>query len=71
MHRAGRIAFEQRLVEIAAFNPHFRSWLLQDPRTAVENVLGVRLPKDLNVVVTEESQNTLHFVLPHKGGRTG
>lgn len=63
-----RAVFEQRLAEHAEKNPEFRKKLLQDPKGAVAELLGMDLPGDLKLVVHEEDESTLHFVLPPASG---
>lgn len=67
MSEKSRAEFEQRLVEFAENNPQFRGMLQKDPKTAVAQFLGAEIPDDLNIVVHEENESTLHFVLPPAG----
>jgi hypothetical protein len=53
-----------RLVARALADPAFRARLLDTPREAVEEELGVELPSDLEVVVIEERPDRLAIVLP-------
>ena len=51
MHEAtGRTEMERRLIERSPEDDAFRQQLLADPRTAVEQELGTRLPEDLRVL---------------------
>lgn len=59
-----RNEFEERLAELAAGDPSFRQELLSNPKKTISELTGVALPDDLNVVVHEENESTLHFVLP-------
>ena len=38
--------------------------LLEDPKGAVEEELGTRLPEDVRVVAVEETSDTIYLVLP-------
>ncbi len=47
----------------------FRAKLLQDPRSAIEEVTGMTVPESFHIHVHEESANDFHLVLPPSGGR--
>ena len=57
-------SLQQRLIEMAENDGAFRKRLLNDPRTAIREGLGLELPGDLEVVVHEEDVRTAHLVLP-------
>jgi hypothetical protein len=61
---SGRAEMERRLVERSLQDDDFRSRLLADPRAAVEQELGVRLPEGMRVEAVEESTDTIYLVLP-------
>ena len=42
----------------------FGQRLLVDPRAAVEEELGTRLPRGVRVVAVEEAADTIYLVLP-------
>jgi hypothetical protein len=42
----------------------FRQRLLEDPKAAVEQELGTRLPEGVEVRVVEETAGTIYLVLP-------
>ena len=44
----------------------FRARLIADPRAAVEEAAGIRLPDDYRIHVHEESATDAHVVLPPK-----
>lgn len=67
MAEQSRSEFEQRLMEFMEEHPEFREKLQQDPKAAIAQFLGAELPEDLNIVVHEEDESTLHFVLPPAG----
>jgi hypothetical protein len=41
-----------------------RKGRIEDPKGAVEEELGTRLPEDVRVVAVEESADTIYLVLP-------
>ncbi len=55
---------EQRVVRRAWSDPAFRARLLENPKAALEELLGVTLPERLNVRVAEERPDELCIVLP-------
>ena len=61
---AGRKQMERRLVERSLEDESFRQRLLEDPKGAVEQELGTRLPEGAQVRVVEESADTIYLVLP-------
>ena len=61
---AGREQMERRLVERSLQDDAFRRRLLADPRAAVEEELGTRLPEGVRVVAVEETADTIYLVLP-------
>ena len=50
----------------AAEDDEFRARLLADPRAALEEETGLRLPPDYRLHVHEESATEAHMVLPPK-----
>ena len=67
MSELSRTEFEQKLAALAAGSPEAREQLLADPKTAIEALLGIELPGEVNISIHEEDANTLHFVLPPVG----
>ena len=59
-----RDELEARLVTRAWNDPAFRQQLLDDPRTALEQELGVELPAQMTIQILEETPDTLYMVLP-------
>jgi len=47
-----------------ASDPDFRQQLLDDPRAAVSQLVGVDLPDVVTVTAHEESLTSIHLVLP-------
>lgn len=59
-----RAGMERRLIERSLQDDAFRQRLLEDPRAAMEQELGVRLPKEVQVRAVEETADTIYLVLP-------
>ena len=60
----GRQEMERRLIEKSAEDESFRQRLIEDPKGAVEQELGTRLPEEVRVVTVEETADTIYLVLP-------
>jgi hypothetical protein len=61
---SGRQEMERRLIEKSLEDESFRQRLIEDPKGAVEQELGRRLPEEVRVVTVEETQDTIYLVLP-------
>ncbi len=59
-----RQEMERRLIEKSLQDESFRRRLIEDPKGAVEQELGTRLPDEVRVVTVEETQDTIYLVLP-------
>src|SRR5215213_5260021 len=59
-----RAEMERRLVRRSMEDEPFRQRLLEDPKAAVEQELGTRLPEEVRVVAIEETTGTAYLVLP-------
>ena len=59
-----RAEMERRLIQRSLEDEEFRQRLLDDPKAAVEQELGTRLPEEVRVVAVEESADTIYLVLP-------
>jgi hypothetical protein len=59
-----RAEMERRLVQRSLQDDAFRQRLLEDPKAAVEQELGTRLPEEVRVVAVEETADTVYLVLP-------
>jgi hypothetical protein len=55
---------ERRIVQRSIEDDAFRQRLIEDPKGALEQELGARLPKELRVVTVEETQDTIYLVIP-------
>jgi hypothetical protein len=60
----GRAELERRLIEKSLQDESLRQRLLADPRAALEEELGTRLPENIEVRVVEETADTIYLVLP-------
>ena len=54
----------ERLIARATDDEAFRARLLSDPKAAVDEELGLRIPPGFTVEVHEEAADTSHLVLP-------
>jgi hypothetical protein len=60
----GRAEMERRIVQRSIEDESFRQRLIEDPKAAVEQELGTRLPEEVRVVAVEETADTIYLVLP-------
>jgi hypothetical protein len=61
---SARAEMERRIVQRSIEDESFRQRLLEDPKAAVEQELGSRLPEEVRVVTVEETPDTIYLVLP-------
>ena len=61
---SGRAEMERMLIEKSIEDDAFRQRLIEDPKAAVEQELGARLPEEVRVVTVEETAETIYLVLP-------
>jgi len=59
-----RAELQRRILDRAQADPAFRARLLETPREALAEELGVKLPSELEVVVVEERSDRIAIVLP-------
>jgi hypothetical protein len=59
-----RTEMERRLIQRSIEDDAFRRRLIEDPKGAVEQELGARLPEEVRVVTVEETADTIYLVLP-------
>ena len=55
----GRAAMERRLIEKSLQEESFRQRLLDDPKVAIEQEMGTRVPEGFEVRVVEENADTI------------
>jgi hypothetical protein len=60
----GRAEMEGRIIQRSLEDETFRRRLLENPRAAVEEELGSRLPEGVQVMAVEETADTIYLVLP-------
>jgi hypothetical protein len=60
----GRAEIERRIVDRAQSDAEFRARLIEDPRGAVGELLGVALPERIEVQVVQERPDLMCVVLP-------
>ena len=61
---SSRAQLERRLIEKGLEDESFRQRLLEEPRAALEEELGARLPAEIQIRVVEETADTIYLVLP-------
>ena len=66
-----RAEIERKLIQRSMEDEDFRQRLLDDPKGALEQELGTRLPDDAEVRVVEESADAIYLVLPSSASPLG
>src|ERR687890_406956 len=61
---SGKAGVERRIVQRSIEDEAFRRRLIEDPKGAVEQELGARLPEEVRVVAVKETADTIYLVLP-------
>ncbi|MBX3000337.1 MAG: NHLP leader peptide family RiPP precursor [Caldilineaceae bacterium] len=59
-----RHEIESQLIEKASADPASRQRLLDDPKAAIADLLGVELPPGMRITVLEETPGQHYLVLP-------
>ena len=54
----------RQIVEKSALDTDFRQQLLADPKTTINDELGVSIPDSMNIIVHESDMQTVHLALP-------
>ncbi|WP_436756461.1 NHLP leader peptide family RiPP precursor, partial [Streptomyces sp. URMC 124] len=54
--------FQTQLIQKAWEDPSFKAKLVRDPKSAIQEVLGVRIPDHIEVRTLEEQPNELYLV---------
>lgn len=52
------------LMKKAGADPDFRQKLIDNPKDAVQDALGIEMPADMEVKVHQNDMNTVHLALP-------
>ncbi len=60
----GREEMKRRLIERSLEDESFRQRLLEDPKGAIEQELGMRVPEEVQIRAVEETPETVYLVLP-------
>ena len=63
-----RTEIEKNIIERAMKDPGFREKLISDPKGALEEELGGKLPDDIKIHVNEEDADNIHITLPYGAG---
>src|SRR5690242_3651512 len=53
-----------QIIYKAMTDPSFRQRLLSNPKTVLEQEMGVTLPATVNIQIHEDNASTIHLVLP-------
>jgi hypothetical protein len=61
-----RKQLEEKLIAKAMKDETFRKNLLENPKAAIEDETGIRIPNAVNLKVVEEDPSTFYLVLPPK-----
>ena len=61
---SARAEMERRLIEKSLEDESFRQRLIEDPKGAVEQELGTRLPEEVRVVTVEEMRTPSTWCFP-------
>jgi len=59
-----RSSITEQIIKKAWMDAAFRSQLLRDPKSAIEEVFGVNIPAGIRINVVEETPDTVYLVLP-------
>lgn len=59
-------AVESQIYAKSLKDESFRESLLKDPKTTLENELGVKLPENLNIHVNENTATDFYITIPGK-----
>ena len=58
---------ETRILAKAAEDEGFRTQLIDDPKTAISEALGINLPEWVDMQVHQNTATTMHLILPSSG----
>ena len=59
-------AIENQIYEKALKDDAFRAELLKDPKSAIENEMGVKLPDNVNIHINENTASDIYLSIPAK-----
>jgi hypothetical protein len=60
----GRAEMKRSIIQRSLEDESFRQRLLEEPKAAVEQELGTRLPEGVELRAVEETADTIYLVLP-------
>jgi hypothetical protein len=63
---SSRSAMEQQIYDRIDSDPQFREALKSDPKSALEQALGIRLPPDITIEVVQDTADTHYVLLPEE-----
>ncbi|MEK3882321.1 NHLP leader peptide family RiPP precursor [Paenibacillus sp. PL2-23] len=63
---ANQQQLREQIIEKAWTDSEFKAKLLADPKGAIEEAFGVKVPDEINLKVLEETNDTFYLVLPQK-----
>lgn len=58
---------ERQIIARVLKDPQFRAQLIADPKAAIAQATGVRLPEHVKVQVIEQKPGTVYLILPRAG----
>jgi len=58
-----RTSIDQAIADRIAAQPDFRSALVNDPRAALSDLVGMPIPEHIRITVHEESMSDIHLVI--------
>ncbi len=61
-----RKQLEEKIIARAMKDETFRKNLLENPKAAMEDITGIKIPETINLKVVEEDPATFYLVLPPK-----
>jgi hypothetical protein len=62
---------QQQVIDRAGTDPAFRAQLLENPKSAISETLGIPLPESVAIRVIEEQPGEVVLVLPSQSMRAG
>lgn len=55
---------KKQIIEKAWADPEFKQKLLSDPKSAIQDAFGVKIPDGIRLKAVEESENEFYLVIP-------
>jgi len=60
------LELKEQLIKKAWEDSEFKKLLLENPRAAVKEALGLDVPENIELIVTEETANKYYLAIPPK-----